>query len=283
MSVLAATALDDVGSAAQRPRRSLNGWSIALFIYATAFYLFLYGPIAIIVLLSFNNSEVTGLPFRGATTHWYEVVFARPDLMSALFNSIALGFISAAIATAMAFFLGLSFRRDYVGQQLVLGLVLLPIILPGILGGIVLLIFFGYLGIRPGLYTTVLVAHVNWVLPFAFLTLNGRLQGLDRAVEEAAMDLGARTHQVMLRVVLPIIRPALVATLLFSFSLSFDEFIRTLFVMGYDRTVPVVLWSAIVDRLAPELPAMAVITILISTAGSLCGFAFAARASKRQA
>jgi spermidine/putrescine transport system permease protein len=283
MSVLAATALDDAGSAAQRPRRSLNGWSIALFIYATAFYLFLYGPIAIIVLLSFNNSEVTGLPFRGATTHWYEVVFARPDLMSALFNSIALGFISAAIATAMAFFLGLSFRRDYVGQQLVLGLVLLPIILPGILGGIVLLIFFGYLGIRPGLYTTVLVAHVNWVLPFAFLTLNGRLQGLDRAVEEAAMDLGARTHQVMLRVVLPIIRPALVATLLFSFSLSFDEFIRTLFVMGYDRTVPVVLWSAIVDRLAPELPAMAVITILISTAGSLCGFAFAARASKRQA
>jgi len=283
MSVLAATALDDVGPAARQPRHTWNGWSIALIIYTTAFYLFLYGPIAIIVLLSFNNSEITGLPFRGATTHWYEVVFARPDLMSALFNSVALGFISAAIATAMAFFLGLSFRRGYVGQQLVLGLVLLPIILPGILGGIVLLIFFGYLGIRPSLYTTVLVAHINWVLPFAFLTLNARLQGFDRAVEEAAMDLGARTYQVMARVVLPIIRPALIATLLFSFSLSFDEFIRTLFVMGYDRTVPVVLWSAIVDRLAPELPAMAVITILISTAGSLCGFAFAARAGKRQA
>jgi len=87
---------------------------------------------------------------------------------------------------------------------------------------------------------------------------------------------------VMARVVLPIIRPALIATLLFSFSLSFDEFIRTLFVMGYDRTVPVALWSAIVDRLAPELPAMAVITILISTAGSLCGFAFAARANKNR-
>ena len=282
MSVLAATALDNVGPAARRPRRAWNAWSIALVVYTTAFYLFLYGPIAIIVLLSFNSSEITGLPFRGATTHWYEVVFARPDLMSALFNSIALGFISAAIATAMAFFLGLSFRRDYVGQQLVLGLVLLPIILPGVLGGIVLLIFFGYLGIRPGLYTTVLVAHINWVLPFAFLTLNARLQGFDRTVEEAAMDLGARTHQVMARVVLPIIRPALIATLLFSFSLSFDEFIRTLFVMGYDRTVPVVLWSAIVDRLAPELPAMAVITILISTAGSICGFAFASRAGKSQ-
>ena len=95
MSVLAATALDDVGPAAQRPRRSLNGWSIALVIYATAFYLFLYTPIAIIVLLSFNSSEVTGLPFRGVTTHWYEVVFARPDLMAALFNSICLGLIAA--------------------------------------------------------------------------------------------------------------------------------------------------------------------------------------------
>jgi spermidine/putrescine transport system permease protein len=281
MSVLAAT-IEDVGPA-HAPRRAWSGWSIALVSYTAGFYLFLYGPIAVILLLSFNSSEVTGLPFRGATLHWYEVVFTRADLMAALFNSVALGLISAAIATAMAFFLGLSFRSDFVGQQLVLGLVLLPIILPGILGGIVLLIFFGYLGIRPGLYTTVLVAHINWVLPFAFLTLNARLQGFDRAVEEAAMDLGARTHQVMARVVLPIIRPALVATLLFSFSLSFDEFIRTLFVMGYDRTVPVVLWSAIVDRLAPELPAMAVITILISTAGSLCGFAFAARASKRQA
>jgi spermidine/putrescine transport system permease protein len=273
---LAGLTFDTVAAAPVR-RRSTSGWTIATVIYACAFYAFLYGPIVMIALFSFNSSEVTGLPFKQATTHWYEVVFARSDLMAALFNSISLGLIAAAIATTMAFFLGLSFRRNFVGKQLVLGLVLLPIILPGILGGIVLLIFFGYLGVRPGLYTTVLTAHINWVLPFAFLTLNGRLQGFDRAMEEAAMDLGARSHQVLLKVVLPIIRPALFATLLFSFSLSFDEFIRTLFVIGYDRTVPVVFWSAIVDRLAPELPAMAVITILISTAASLCGFAFSSR------
>jgi spermidine/putrescine transport system permease protein len=259
------------------PRSRRNGWKIALVAYAAAFYGFLYGPIAIIALLSFNKSEVTGLPFLGATTHWYRVVFARADLMTALFNSISLGLLSSVIATALAFLLGLSFRRGFFGQRAVLGLVLLPIVMPGIIGGIVLLIFFGYLGIRPGLYTTVLVAHVNWVLPFVFLTLNSRLQGLDRAVEEAAADLGARTHQVMWRVVLPIIRPALVATVLFSFSLSFDEFIRTLFVIGYDRTIPVMFWIAIVERVAPELPAMAMITILISTAGSLLGFAVSSR------
>jgi ABC-type spermidine/putrescine transport system permease subunit II len=265
------------GVATKAPRIARNGWRVALILYTAAFYLFLYGPIAIIIALSFNESETTGLPFLGLTTHWYRVVFSRPDLMAALFNSISLGILSGALATVIAFLLGLAFRRGFFGQRAVLGLVLLPIMMPGIIGGIVLLIFFGYLGIRPGLYTTVLVAHVNWVLPFVFLTLNARLQGLDRAVEEAAADLGARTHQVMWRVILPIIRPALIATLLFSFSLSFDEFIRTLFVIGYDRTIPVVFWIAIVERLAPELPAMAVITILISTACSLLGFAFSAR------
>jgi spermidine/putrescine transport system permease protein len=281
MSVAHVTALRHADAVARTSRAGRNGWKIALVIYAAAFYAVLYGPIAIIGLLSFNDSEVTGLPFRGATTHWYGVVFSRPDLMRALFNSIILGILSAAVATTIAFLLGLSFRRTFVGQQFVLGLVLLPIVMPGIIGGIVLLIFFGYLGIRPGLFTTVLVAHVNWVLPFVFLTLNARLQGLDRSLEEAAADLGARTHQVMMRVVLPIIRPALIATLLFAFSLSFDEFIRTLFVIGYDRTIPVVFWIAIVERLAPELPAMAVITILISTTVALLGFAFSARSRLR--
>jgi spermidine/putrescine transport system permease protein len=279
MSTAPSAAIGYAGPAARTPRVRKNAWTVALVIYAAAFYAFLYGPIAIIVLLSFNKSEVTGLPFLGATTHWYHVVFSRSDLMSALFNSISLGLLSGLLATAIAFLLGLSFRRGFFGQRFVLGLILLPIIMPGIIGGIVLLIFFGYLGIRPGLYTTVLVAHVNWVLPFVFLTLNARLQGLDRALEEAAADLGARTHQVMWRVVLPIIRPALIATLLFSFSLSFDEFIRTLFVIGYDRTIPVVFWIAIVERLAPELPAMAVITILISMAGAILGFAFSTRSS----
>lgn len=271
-----AVTTNDRGVLEPAPRAARNGWKVALITYAAAFYAFLYGPIAIIVLLSFNKSEATGLPFLGATTHWYRVVFSRSDLMRALFNSISVGVLSAAVATTIAFMLGLSFRRNFVGQRLVLGLVLLPIVMPGIIGGIVLLIFFGYLGVRPGLYTTVLVAHVNWVLPFVFLTLNARLQGLDRSLEEAAADLGARAHQVMLRVILPIIRPALIATLLFSFSLSFDEFIRTLFVIGYERTIPVVFWISIVERVAPELPAMAVITILISTAGALLGFAFSA-------
>lgn len=263
------------------PGLRVNGWTLALGIYLIVFYAVLYGPLLMVVLLSFNDSEVTGFPLIGFTTKWYALVLSRPDLLAALGNSFAVGIVAASVATMLALLLSMAFRRVFSGQQIILGLVLLPIVLPGILGGIVLLIFFGYLGIRPGLYSTVLVAHVNWVLPFAFLTLYPRLRGLDKALEEAAMDLGARRHQVLRLVVLPIIRPAVIATFLFSFSLSFDEFIRTVFVTGFDRTVPVVFWGAIVDRLAPELPAMAVIIIAVSTVGSLCGFAISARARNR--
>jgi ABC-type spermidine/putrescine transport system permease subunit II len=100
----------------------------------------------------------------------------------------------------------------------------------------------------------------------------------DQTLEEAAMDLGAHPRQIFLRIVLPIIRPGIIATALFSFSLSFDEFIRTVFVVGEERTVPVQFWTMIVDRLAPELPAMAVMIILVSMAAALLGFAYAKRA-----
>jgi ABC-type spermidine/putrescine transport system permease subunit II len=157
----------------------------------------------------------------------------------------------------------------------------MPIVMPGIVGGIVLLLFFGYLNIRPSLYTTVLIAHINWVLPFAFLTLYPRIHNFDVALEEAAMDLGARPLDIFWHVVFPIIRPGFIATALFSFSLSFDEFVRTLFVTGYDRTIPVMFWSMIVDQLAPDLPAMAVVIILVSATMSLAGAVISRQANAR--
>lgn len=264
-----------------RMRTPYAGWRAAMWSYAALFYLILYGPLLTIAALSFNASEITGFPVTGWTTHWYEVVLSNPDLLAALWNSVSVGVLAAAIATTLALLLVLAFRHDFPGKQAVFNLVLLPIVMPGIIAGIVLLIFFGYLGVRSALYTTVLVAHVNWVLPFAFLTLYPRVHGFDRALEEAAMDLGARPLEVFRRVTLPVIAPGIFATALFSFSLSFDEFIRTLFVIGFDRTIPVAFWSLIVQELAPELPAMAVIIIFVSVLASLVGFAFARRADAR--
>jgi spermidine/putrescine transport system permease protein len=247
------------------------GYRVILSIYAGIFYVVLYGPLVMIVVLSFNRSNIIGFPIRQFGFTWYEKVFNTPAFLAAFANSIAIGTTAALIATVLALCLALGFRRQFPLKTVLFNIVLAPIVMPGIVGGIVLLLFFGYLNIRPSLWTTVLVAHVNWVLPFAFLTLYPRLHNFDRSLEEAAMDLGAHALGVFWYVVYPIIRPGLVATFLFSFSLSFDEFIRTLFVTGYDRTVPVMFWSMIVDELSPELPAMAVIIIFVSATTSLFG------------
>jgi ABC-type spermidine/putrescine transport system permease subunit II len=258
----------------------INPFEFASWIYGLVFFVFLYSPLVMITVLSFNDSRLTGFPLKGFTTKWYEAVFASQPLLSALANSIYVGLASAAIATTLALLMALAFRHDFWGKRIVLYLILMPIILPGIIGGIVLLIFFGYLGIRPSLFTTVLVGHVNWVLPFAFLTLYPRLHKFDRSLEDAAMDLGARTSQVFWEIVFPIVRPSVIATAIFAFSLSFDEFIRTIFTVGSDRTIPVQFYVLIVEELSPELPAMAVIIILLTTVVSLLGFAFMRRADR---
>jgi spermidine/putrescine transport system permease protein len=246
-------------------------YRVVLGIYAGLFYVVLYGPLVMIAVLSFNRSNIIGFPIRQFGLVWYEKVFNTPEFLAAFANSIAIGATAALIATVLALCLALGFRRQFPLKNVVFNIVLVPIVMPGIVGGIVLLLFFGYLNVRPSLWTTVLVAHVNYVLPFAFLTLYPRLHNFDRSLEEAAMDLGAHALGVFWYVVYPIIRPGLIATFLFSFSLSFDEFIRTLFVTGYDRTVPVMFWSMIVDELSPQLPAMAVIIILVSATTSLFG------------
>ena len=261
--------------------RRWDGYRIALWSYVALFFVFLYGPLVMILCLSFNDSRIIGFPWRGFTTKWYDAVTRSEPLLAALANSIYVGAVAAVIATTLALLLALAFRHEFRGKRFVLYLIITPIIIPGIIGGIVLLIFFGYLGVRPSLFTTVLVAHVNWVLPFAFLTLYPRLHKFDRSLEEAAMDLGARDWQVFREVVFPIVRPGLIATAAFAFSLSFDEFIRTVFTVGADRTIPVQFYVLIVEELSPELPAMAVVVVLLTIITSFAGFLFLRRADAK--
>lgn len=248
--------------------------------YAGLFFLFLYAPVLLLVALSFNDSQVMGFPYRGFTLRWYGEVFANGQLVTSLFNSFAVGFAAAAIATALALMAALGLRHDFPGRSLVIPAMLVPIVTPGIVSGVVLLVFFGVTGVPYGIWTGALIAHITWVLPFAFLTLYPRLHGFDRALEEAAMDLGASPFVVFRRVVMPLIRPAVIATLLFAFTLSFDEFIRTLFVAGSQRTTPVYLWTLIVEQMAPFLPAVGVVVMAVSIAVAAAGFWVSGRASR---
>lgn len=265
---------------AARMRDPYRFWRAALLGYAGVFFLFLYLPLIVIIVLSFNDSDATGFPIRGLTLKWYARVLSTPDMLAAFANSASVGAVAAILSTGFALLLGLGFRHEVRGKSAVLNLIIMPILLPGIVGGIVLLVFFGYLGLRSELWTTVLVAHVNYVLPFAFLTLYPRLHRFDRSLEEAAMDLGARPWAIFRHIVWPLVRPGVIATAMFAFTLSFDEFIRTVFVTGYERTIPVLFWLLIVDEIAPHLPAMAVVIILVSTAVSLLAFLIGRRADR---
>jgi ABC-type spermidine/putrescine transport system permease subunit II len=255
----------------------------ALAIYATCFFCFLYLPILLLVVLSVNDSQVMAATFQGFTWRWYQTVAATDGLVRSIFNSMALGLVSSSIATALAVLLALGFRHDFPLKPLLMKIILLPILIPGVVSGVVFLMFFGYSGIAPGLWTTVLPAHVTWVLPFAFLMVFPRINGLDRSLEEAAMDLGATRPMVFRRIILPLIRPAIVATILFGFTLSFDEFIRTFFISGRNRTVPVYLWELLSDQMAPFLPAVGVVITAISVLASLIGFLVSAWAGRKSA
>lgn len=248
--------------------------------YAGLFYALLYVPIAVMVLLSFNDSQIMGFPLKGFTLRWYGEAFTAGDLPRALFNSFAVGISAALIATALALMVALGLRHGVPFRSAVMAMILIPIITPGIVSGVLLYVTFGVVGAPYGLSTAVLAAHVTWVLPFAFLTLYPRLHRFDRSIEEAAMDLGATPWVVFRRVILPLIRPAIIATLLFSFTLSFDEFIRTLFVVGSQRTTPVFLWLLIAEQMAPFLPAVGVVIMLISVVVAGVGFWVSGRAAR---
>jgi len=257
-----------------------RGMGCLLRTYAGLFFIFLYAPIAVLILLSFNDSQSMGFPMRGFTLRWYGEVFEGGALAQSLLNSFAVGITAALIATAIALMAALGLRHEFRGRALVIPAMLIPIITPGIVSGVILLVFFGVTGIPYGLWTGTLVAHVTWVLPFAFLTLYPRLHHFDRSIEEAAMDLGATPWVVFRRIVLPLIQPALIATILFAFTLSFDEFIRTLFVSGSARTTPVHLWLLIVEQVAPFLPAVGVVIMAVSIVVAAAGFWVSSRASR---
>ncbi|MGD9844413.1 MAG: ABC transporter permease [Variibacter sp.] len=247
------------------------------------FYAFLYVPIALLIVLSFNNSDVVGLPLRGATLRWYNEVFGSADLIRSIVNSALLGTVSAIVATTLALLLALGFRTDFPMKAWVMRMLLLPILIPGIVGGVVYLVTFGYGGMPFGVWTSTLPVHITWVLPFAFLTLFPRVHGLDPSLEEAATDLGATPFVAFRRVIFPLIKPGVIATAMFSFTLSFEEFIRTLFVIGSDRTVPVHLWTLLSDQAAPFLPAVGVVIMAVSIFASLVGFVLSAQADRGRA
>jgi len=254
---------------------------LILAVYTGSVVLILYLPIFVVALLSLNDASVPGFPIHHLTLRWFRLGLNSEALLAAIGNSIGLGVFTASVATVLALLLALALRRDLQLKRMILSMLFIPVILPGVVAGAAIFTMFQLLHLPISLWTSALCGHITYVLPFSFLSINSRLQDFDHSIEEAAQDLGATARQVALKITVPLISPAIVAAWLFAFSLSFDEFVRTLLLTSFDRTLPIQFWYMIVETLAPEAPAMAVIIIAISVATSAVAFRLRGQTKKR--
>lgn len=226
---------------------------------------FLYAPILILLIFSFNDSELPTFPLSGFTLRWYHQFLTNPDLQNALKTSA----IVAALSSVGAVFLGVLgsialVRRRFAGKPAVSALLLSPLVIPYVVFGISLLLFFHAAGIERSILTVV-IGHVVISVPFTILVLMPRLDQIDVSLEEAAYDLGASRLRTFRSITFPLILPALVSAFLIAFTTSFDEYAVASFVAGTDATFPIYLYGALrfPSRL-PQVIAVAVVVMIVS-------------------
>ncbi len=234
-----------------------------------AFYalvvLFLYAPILVLLVFSFNNSDVPSFPLSGFTLHWYGEFIRNGDLRSAPRTSAEI----AALTSVGAVFLGVLAsialaRRRFHGKAAASALLLSPLVIPYVVFGISLLLLFHQLGVGRGTLTVV-VGHIVITLPYAILVLVPRLEQIDASLEEAAFDLGASHVRTFRSITLPLILPAVLSAFLIAFTTSFDEYAVASFLIGTSPTFPIYLYSAL--RFPSQLPqviAVAVVVLVVS-------------------
>jgi spermidine/putrescine transport system permease protein len=233
--------------------------------YFVLFTAFMYLPILLLVVFSFNDSPTLAFPWNGFTLRWYAALAQSTELIKAVWNSVLVGLLSSLIATVLGTLAALGIVRfNFPGKSIFLSIAAMPLVIPAVVMGVAMLILFTMVGIPLTLWTVGL-GHVIINLPYAILIVAARLAGFEAHIEEAAMDLGANYWGALWRVTLPMSMPALVAAFLSSFTTSFDEFAVTFFLAGSDTTLPIYLFSQL--RFPSRLPlvvTLAAIMMLLS-------------------
>lgn len=250
-------------------------------IYAVLIYAFIYAPIAVMVVFSFNDQK-TNYYWKGFTLRWYEKLFTDSSVVEYLWNSlyiaIAATVISVIIGTIGA--VGL-IRFEFRLKKLVNNSLYIPIVIPEVVLGLSLLMLFEIIHLPLG-FAAIILAHVTFCVPFVIIIMRGRLAGTDMSVEEASMDLGANRLVTFFRVTLPMLVPGIVSGAFMSFTLSIDDVIISNFVSGpYSTTLPVKILSLVKTGLSPEVNALTTIMIAVILVGILINSAVQAFMRKR--
>lgn len=252
-------------------------------------FAFFYIPILSMIIYSFNESRLATV-WGGFSTKWYVSLFSNRQVGAALWLSLQIALISASVATVLGAMAGITLARfrKFRGRTAFSGMVTAPLIMPEVITGISLLIFFtllanwiGWPGQRG--FTTITLAHITFSMVFVTTVVHSRMVQMDRSIEEAAMDLGARPWQVLKDVTLPVISPALVSGWLLAFTISLDDVVITTFVMGPgSTTLPLLIWSKVKLGVTPDINALAtLIVVLVAICVAIAGWMMS-RAEKRR-
>jgi spermidine/putrescine transport system permease protein len=233
-------------------------------IYLTGVYLFLYVPILILIIYSFNDSKYS-TNWQGFTLKWYTQLFTDSPLKEALVNSIIIALSSSVIATILGTLGALAFYRyRFIGRKVMYTFIYIVMMSPDIVMGISLLMFFITIGMATGPFT-LLLAHITFCLPFVIITVFSRISGFDRNIIDVAKDLGASELQMFRHIMLPLLMPAIIAGWLLSFTLSLDDVVVSFFTTGPSfEILPLKIYSMVRLGIKPEINALSAMMVLLS-------------------
>ena len=251
-------------------------------------YAFLYLPILLLVVFSFNESRL-GTVWTGFSLKWYSALFDDTSMLSAAWVSLKIAFLAASFAVVLGTLAAMVLTRfrGFRGKTVFGALVTAPLVMPEVVTGLSLLLMFytvfAPLGLEPKGVLSILIAHITFTMAFVTVVLSSRLAELDRSLEEAAMDLGANRVKVFFVITLPIIMPALLSGWLLAFTLSLDDVVISSFVAGPDSTtLPMKVFSSVRLGLNPKINALATLLVLVASSAALAGWWAGWREEKRR-
>jgi spermidine/putrescine transport system permease protein len=249
-----------------RPARPFSWERTLLTAHAWLVYLFLYFPIAVLIVFSFNRARQTAR-WEGFTVDWYGNLLQNALILKAVKNSLVVAAITTVVSTVIGTLAALALgRHEFRGRRATQGALFLPIVIPEVVMGAALVTFFGAVELRLSLWTVVL-AHIAFSISYVAIVVRARLAGFDRSLEEAALDLGASPLATFFRVTLPLIMPGIVAGALLVFTISIDDYLITSFVAGVGATtLPLQIYSMLKVAVTPEVNAVSTLLILLTVA-----------------
>lgn len=228
------------------------------------FVLYLLMPLALMMVMGFKDSKFIGFPINSWTLDWYKGVIADREVLSTFGYSTVIAVLSTVIALTVGTWIAVALTgRKFLGRAIILGLTLLPAVIPGVISAIAFRIYARVLGVEPGMWA-IIWSHAVHNVPFVALVVIARLSTLPPSQTEAARDLGADPLVAFFRITIPYLAPAMIGAGVFCMLLSFDDFVRSYFLGGYQPTLPVLIFAKLRSGMSPEVNAISTVVLILT-------------------